>query len=246
MERYYLSVVVPAYNEGESIARSMSVLFGELEKLSGEFEVIAVNDGSSDDTLEQLIKLKTDYKQLKIISYKTNKGKGHAIHRGMEMAKGKYCAVIDADMEIHPAQILIYLEKLESGSAQDKTVCGITGCKFDPDSHVDFPVYRRLMSMCYYKFLHMLFSFDLKDTQTGLKVFKTEKIKPFLRLLRIDGFAYDVEMLAVIYDNGGRMMTAPVVCSYLRNDARINIKSVGKTFFDTLDIFYNDLKGRYK
>ena len=149
MERYYLSVVVPAYNEGHAIARSMETLFGELNKLSGEFEVIAVNDGSCDDTLEQLKKLKTDFKGLKIISYKTNRGKGHAIHRGMEMARGKYCAVIDADMEIHPAQILTYLEKLESGAEEDKRIFGITGCKFDPESHVDFPMYRRFMSMCY-------------------------------------------------------------------------------------------------
>ena len=246
MERYYLSVIVPAYNEGHAIHRSMETLFGELNKLSGEFEVIAVNDGSRDDTLEQLIKLKTGYKQLKVISYKTNKGKGHAIHRGMEMARGKYCAVIDADMEIHPAQILTYLERLESVTEDDKRIFGITGCKFDPESQVDFPMYRRLMSMCYYKFLHFLFTFDLKDTQTGLKIFKTEKIRSLLEMLQVDGFAYDVEMLAAIYDNGGRMMTAPVVCSYLRDDARINVKSVGKTFLDTMDIFINDLSGRYR
>lgn len=246
MERYYLSVVVPAYNEGHAIARSMETLFSELNKLSGDFEVIAVNDGSRDDTLEQLKKLKTDYKQLKVISYKTNKGKGHAIHRGMEMARGRYCAVIDADMEIHPVQILTFLEKLESEAGQDKRVFGITGCKFDPESHVDFPLYRRIMSMCYYKFLHVLFTFDLKDTQTGLKIFKTGIVRPLLPMLRVDGFAYDVEMLAVIYDNGGRMITAPVVCSYLRDDARINVKSVAKTFFDTMDIFVNDLRGRYR
>ena len=246
MERYYLSVVVPAYNEGYDITGSMAKLFGVLEKFPEDYEVIVVNDGSKDDTLERLIELKTVYKRLKVISYKTNRGKGHAIHRGMESVSGRFCAVIDADMEIHPYQILTYLLRLEEGMRTDKRVAGITGCKFDPDSEVDFPIYRRFMSMCYYKMLHTLFTFDIKDTNTGLKIFKTDRIKPLLSMLRVDGFAYDVEMLAAIYDNGGRLMTAPVVCSYLRDDTRINVKSVGMTFLDTMDVFLSDLRGGYK
>ena len=246
MERYYLSVVVPAYNEGKTIADSMQKLFGELEKLSEGYEVIVVNDGSKDNTLEELVKLKADYRQLRVISYKTNRGKGHAIHRGMESVSGKYCAVIDADMEIHPFQILTYLERLKEGSVGDRRVSGITGCKFDPESEVDFPLYRRFMSMCYYKMLHVLFTFDIKDTNTGLKIFNMKKIRPLLSMLRVDGFAYDVEMLTAVYGNGGRLLTAPVVCSYQRDDTRINFKSVGLTFLDTMDVFFGYVKRGYK
>jgi len=246
MERCYLSVVVPAYNEGSTIARSMNMLFCELDKLSGDFEVIAVNDGSTDDTLEQLKKLKADYKSLRIISYKKNRGKGHAIHRGMAKARGRFCAVIDADMEIYPYQILVYLENLELSLKNEKRLAGITGCKFHPDSKVDFPFYRRVMSMCYYKMLHLLFTFDLKDTNTGLKIFRTDRLKPLLPLLKVDGFAYDVEILSAVYYNGGRMMTAAVECAYSRDDRRINVKSVAKTFFDTLDVFFDNIRGQYK
>ena len=61
MERYYLSVVVPAYNEGYDITESMAKLFGVLEKFPKDYEVIVVNDGSKDDTLERLIELKSEY-----------------------------------------------------------------------------------------------------------------------------------------------------------------------------------------
>ena len=241
-----LSVVVPAYNEGGSLEDSLRLLFSELNRFSGEFEVIVVNDGSSDDTLEKLKKLKDKYEKLHIISYRTNRGKGHAIRRGLERARVRYSAVIDADMEIHPCQILTYLESLEGAIVENSKVIGITGCKFDPDSDVDFPFYRRVMSMCYYKFLHLLFTFDIKDTQTGLKIFKTDSIKALLPLLRVDGFAYDVELLVAVYDNGNRMITAPVDCTYSRDDRRIHFRNVAAAFLDTIDVFAEDVRGAYR
>lgn len=245
-KKYFLSVILPAYNEEAILEECVSRLSTELEKFTQDYEMIIVNDGSKDSTRERILELKKQYRSLRLISYKTNRGKGHAIRRGFEKASGEYIVIMDADLEIDPCQIEGYVSRLKTEAERDVHTAGVIGCKFDKDSRVDFPKYRKIMSMTYFNLLRLMFKFDVKDTQTGLKCFKGDMIKQVLPKLSVDGFAYDVELLTAVVRAGGKISQAPVVCEYGRDANRMSVKHILETFGDTVNIYIKDKQGNYK
>lgn len=110
-----LSVVIPAYNESESLPELIRRIH---ETLSGEnlqFEIIVVDDGSRDNTLEVVKQLKGQYCTIKAISFRRNYGKSAALSQGFKMASGKVVVTMDADLQDDPAEIPNLLAKLEEG-----------------------------------------------------------------------------------------------------------------------------------
>ena len=242
-DKYLLSVVVPAYNEEKNIKESVLRLAEELSKITDNYEIIVVNDGSRDSTKGVVVSLKDDNRKIKLISYIHNKGKGHAIRRGIEKTSGKYVVLIDADLDIHPRQIKRYMEDYIAGSEEDSRVAGVIGSKFDKESKVDYPSKRRFMSAVYYKILQAMFGFDLKDTQTGLKLFGGKLIRETAKTMKIDGFAYDIEIISHLYKNGHRIIPLPIECEFSRRpeeSGRIKMKHVINIVGDTIRIFIRD------
>ena len=116
----------------------------------------------------------------------------------------------------------------------------IIGCKFHKDSEIKYPLKRKILSMGYYIMLLILFRLNVKDTQTGLKLFRAEAVKPVAHLIRTAGFAYDIEILAAIHRRGYTIGQMPVKVVYVREKGsrRIGLKDVLTAFKDTLAIFY--------
>lgn len=106
----YISVVVPAYNEEGAIFDLHQKILFELKKINKAFEIIFVNDGSSDNTL----KLMKTLKPLKIINFRKNFGQTAALDAGFKLAKGKYIVALDADLQNDPSDISRLIEKLEN------------------------------------------------------------------------------------------------------------------------------------
>lgn len=238
-----LSVVLPAYNEGCNLEICIKRLVRELEKIGESYEIIIVNDGSRDDTKAKAVTLKKRFNNIIIISYMNNKGKGYAIRRGINASVGKYVVIMDADLDIHPYQIALYLRKFKEEHKNDIRVAGVIGSKFEKNSKVDFTAKRRVMSMVYYKMLQLMFHFDLKDTNTGLKLFSGDLVRSAVKNMVIDGFAYDIELVDQIYKQGYRLKSAPIVCGYTRTGKdrnRIKIKHIKDTFLDTMRVYKND------
>ncbi len=243
--RKKLSVVLPAYNESNVINESIDRLISELDLFAEDYEIIIVNDGSVDDTKQKIIDLKNNHPQIRLISYKKNKGKGHAIKRGLLDANGDIVVLMDADLDIHPSQIRDYLIQLLQQHKKDNKIAGAIGSKLDKRSNVVFPLKRRLMSYSYYLLLKTLFRLDTRDTNTGLKVFNGKIIKDIVPQLVIRGYAYDIELLSMIYKKGYRVLSLPVNCEYSRNckNERIQLKHAFDVFNETLTVFMrNNLK----
>jgi hypothetical protein len=142
---------------------------------------------------------------------------------------------VDADLELDPAQLEGYLQKMLD---DHKDV--VIGCKFHKESKLEYPFRRRVISMCYYIMLLVLFHLNVKDTQTGLKVFRAEAIRPVAHLIRTSGFAYDIELLEAVHRRGGTIEQMPVNVVYIRNEVtrRIRFKDIWQAFKDTWSIFY--------
>lgn len=230
-----LSVVMPAYNEGCDIFNNLKIVCDCLGDFCPEYEVVAVNDGSKDQTGAEIARAALEDEHIKAVSYEDNRGKGHAIKAGVEAAGGDVIAFLDADLDISPAHLRLYLDEMEKQRADI-----VIGSKMHKDSKLEYPKARRFVSFCYYVILKALFRLNVKDTQTGIKVFRSHAVKNIVGMVRTQGYAYDIEILAVAARFGYKIIEQPVELKYTRGESfgRIRLKDIWKMARDTICIFF--------
>ena len=231
----YLTVVMPAYNEGKCIRKNLLCAAGIIEKFAPDYNIIAVNDGSTDDTLKEIESACKINSNIKCISYDKNAGKGNAIKKGFMAADSEYIAYLDSDLELSPEMLEKYLVSIKSENADI-----VIGSKMHKNSEVNYPAVRKLLSFGYYIYLRMLFRLKLKDVQTGIKLFKAEKIKPIMQELDTEGFAFDIEILARASDMGYKIIEMPVKLNYSRKEegskSKISVRIIFNMFTDAIKI----------
>ncbi len=233
-----LSVVVPSYKQEKTIIQDIKNITSSLDTLNYKYEIIVVIDGLVDDTLKKLtgIKKLRAGKNVKIISYEENQGKGHAVRIGMLKAKGDIIGFMDAGMDIHPAGFNMLLNHMEWYDADI-----IVGSKLHPVSKVNYPLYRKILSWGYRQVTKALFGFKVRDTQVGLKFFKRKVVRDVLPRLLVKAYAFDIEILAVSYLLGyKKIYEAPIRLKFKTNT--INRNAMWKVIFlmlwDTGAVFY--------
>ena len=188
-----LTIVVPAFNEDHRLAAGMrrfdaAVSTGaiDLERT----EVVVVDDGSTDRTAAVAEKLLAALPHFRVVRLPVNRGKGAAVRIGIATARSPYVAFMDADMAIDPLAVPLLLDGLERNDV-------VVGCRALPDSMVETTyVVRTLISRLFNQFVTMGTGLGLKDTQCGFKAFRTPVARLLFHLVRIDRFAFDVEVLA--------------------------------------------------
>lgn len=232
-ESIELSVVVPAYNEEERICENLIKIADELDILKVRYEIICVNDGSVDKTYAEIMRAATINSSIKPVSYEPNGGKGKAVKTGIEKAQGEYIAFLDADLDIAPSHIGKYLSKMK---LEDADIA--IGSKMHPESVLEYPFTRKVISVGYYVILKILFHLNTHDTQTGVKVFKGELIKKVIKDVTTSGFAFDIEILAIASLYDAKIIEMPVTINFTRDKgfSRIGIADVIKVFRDTIYI----------
>ncbi|HKW71131.1 MAG TPA: glycosyltransferase [Candidatus Dormibacteraeota bacterium] len=226
-----LSVVVPAYREGRRIYDNLKRLLGELDKLDATYEVVVVSDGNTDTTVREARRVGSP--RVRVFHYPMNIGKGFALSLGVDQSVGRLVTFIDADMELDPANIGGFIETME------RTDCNaVIGSKRHPLSQVSYPRFRRLQSWAYQQLVRVLFNLDVRDTQTGLKLFRREVLAEALPLLAIKRFAFDLELLVVANHLGYKnICEAPIRLDY-QFESSVNLWSAWRVLWDTAAIFY--------
>lgn len=233
-EPAYLCVIMPAYNEGERIRKNLLKASDTISKFIKNYQIIAINDGSSDSTEAEIKEAALINSKIAYISYTPNQGKGNAIATGVKYAHSDYIAFLDSDLELDPSMLRNFLKKLIDSDA-DIAI----GSKMHKKSKLDYPLSRRILSMGYYVLLKLLFRLNLKDTQTGIKLFKSSVIKPICDDLITTGFAFDIEILAKANQQGAKIIEMPIELKFSRNrheKSRISINQILNMFKDTLKI----------
>lgn len=226
-----LSVVVPAYREGPRIYDNLRRLLGELDQLDADYEVVVVSDGNRDATVSEAQRVAS--KRVKVLEYPRNMGKGYALTTGVRHSTGALVTFIDADLELHPREIRQFVKLLEE---QDLDL--VIGSKRHPESRVHYPVFRRVQSLAYQMLIRLLFHLGVRDTQTGLKLFRRQVLEAVLPRLAVKQFAFDLELLVVARHLGyTRIGEAPIDLSY-RFSSTISPRAVYKILWDTAAIFY--------
>jgi len=228
--RKALSIIVPAFNEGHHIHANILQVCETLKDL--DFEVIVVDDGSRDNTFEESQRTVTAGYPVQVVQHSANHGKGAALFYGFEFAEGEYIAFLDADLEINPQYVKKFLQRLHEADAD--LVIGTKVPKLG-----QMPFLRRVMSLVYREFVSLLFGLSLRETQTGIKLFRREVLEDCIPRLRVSRFAFDVELMVAASRFGYHIVEFPVEVGFSRKSSlqRIRPRQIAGQLWDTLLIY---------
>jgi dolichyl-phosphate beta-glucosyltransferase len=202
-----LSVVIPAYNESRRLGASLDRILGVLPAPGFVVETIVVDDGSTDGTAA-VASAHVGGWPGRVVVLPTNRGKGHAVRRGLLEAAAPWVLVTDADLS---CPIEEYRSLSEAARTRGLDV--VIGSRALPGSRVveaQHPV-RAGMGKAFNYVLRPMTGLPFRDTQCGFKLLNRERVRPLVDRLRVDGFAYDVELLVLCRRAGLRVGEVPVV-----------------------------------
>jgi dolichyl-phosphate beta-glucosyltransferase len=240
-KEYYLSVIIPAFNEEKRLPPTLMEIFEYLTKQNFDSEIIVVSDGSTDRTCEIVEDLKSKIKNLKLICEKENRGKGYAVKIGMLQARGKYRLFTDADNSTPISEIEKFWPEFEKGADIVVASRDIKGAILDPPQ----TLFRRFVGEVF-KYLRKIIVglWEIEDTQCGFKCFKGEVAEKIFPKAKIERFAFDPEILLIAKKMGFKIKEVPV---YWKNDlqSKVKFKSMVKMLIDLFKIRINLLKGKY-
>ena len=235
-----ISVIMPAYNEEEIIEEAIIRTAEILKSLNSGWEIVVVDDGSTDSTFNRANKLRKIYKnKLKVYSYNRNRGKGFALKYGFERSNGDPVVFLDSDLDIDPSAIKYFIKILNTNG-----VDVVVGSKRHPMSNVEYPLKRRVLSDIYFLMTKIMFNLNVKDTQVGLKAFRRRVLEDVMPRILVKRYAFDVELLANAIRRGYRVVEAPINLNFKFN-SHINWMEIYRMFLDTLAIAYRMYIRRY-
>jgi glycosyltransferase involved in cell wall biosynthesis len=206
-DRSAVSVVVPAYQEADSIAPALRRLVGVLEGTGRRYEVVVVSDGSTDGTAEIARGLALPH--VEVVDYRPNRGKGHALRTGFLRTAYPVVAFIDGDLDLDPVVLPGWFDRIDADEADV-----VVGSKVHPESAVQYPPTRRLASRLFRLATRIALGLDLGDTQTGVKAMRRSVAAEPIAGCTSAGFAFDLDLLSRIVEGGAVVVEAPVVLDY--------------------------------
>lgn len=238
-QEYLLSLILPAYNEEKRLDECMKKVAGYLASRNDPIEVILVENGSSDRTYEMACGYAERYPWLKVLQEK-KPGKGNAVRRGMLEARGKYRMFADVDFSMPISEVDHFIPPTLSGyhvAIGSREVKGAVRYNEPPRRHFTGRVFNLIVRILAVPGIH--------DTQCGFKCFSAEAAEKLFRLQRIDGWAFDAEVLFIAQHLGYQIIEVPVQWYYDGNSKINVIRDSFKMFRELLQIRKNYRAGLY-
>ena len=205
MQHCELSMVIPVFNGEARIGATLEAVTNYFAARRS-YEIIVVDDGSRDRTASIIEESITRHPRVRLIRLPVNRGKGAAVRAGMLAASAGSRCFFDADLPMPLAQLETILDRLEHGAHV------VMASRVLPDSRVvlqpDPP--RRVMSAVFNRVVRALFRLPFRDTQCGLKGLSAEAAEAIFSRSRLDGFAFDVELLLLARQLGYAIEEVPV------------------------------------
>lgn len=231
MSKPYLSLVLPLYNEGPTLEQSLKTIYKSLQKIKKSWEVILVDDKSSDNTLAIVKKILPNLKNTFLIAHQENQGRGKTVSDGIKVSKGIYSGFLDVDLEVSSDYISLFIKELENGYD-----CVIGNRFYEKNITA---VTRVVSSVGYKLIVRFLLNLPIDDTEAGYKFFNREKILPILNQIKNKGWFWDTEICARSFWAGLRLTQIPVL--FIR---RSDKKSTVRLIPDTWEYLKNIYKFR--
>ena len=237
-----LSVIIPAYNEETLIASTLDCLNSYLSRRPESYEIIVVDDGSQDRTVERV--QEWHVKNPAVLSVRVNSqnmGKGFSIRRGVLESRGTYIIFIDADLPYELNAIDGFLEALQNG-------CDLAvGSRVLPGSQVKgVPLLRYIAGQIFSWMVQAVLLTGIPDTQCGFKSFTALAAREVFRRVTIGGFGFDVEMLFIARKL--RFKIQPVAVQMIEHRHRSRVRLIAdslRMFTNLFTVRLNDIQGKY-
>jgi dolichyl-phosphate beta-glucosyltransferase len=235
----FLSIIIPAHNEESRLPRTLEQIFTFLEKQTVSFEIVIIENGSSDRTLEFAEEYAKGRQNLTVI-HEERRGKGNAVQRGMLEAHGEYRFICDADLSMPIEELPKFLPPLLG----DFDVA-IASREAPGAIRYNEPSYRHLGGRAINFVIQALILPGLNDTQCGFKCFRAEIAEGIFRQQTLTGWSFDIEVLYLARRKKLRIKEIPIHW-YFDADSKVSaVRDAVRMIGDIFHIHLNAIRGRY-
>ena len=234
----FLSIVIPAYNEESRLPRALEQVFAFLEKQAYSAEVLVVENGSTDRTLEVAREFSPHFQGLRVV-HEDTPGKGRAVQRGMLEAAGEYRFFADVDFSMPVEQINRFLPPA--------CTCDIAIASREAAGAIRYgePSFRHLTGRVYNFWIRWLVLPGLQDTQCGFKCFRGGAVADIFPFQTLNGWSFDVEVLTIARRRGYTISEIGIPWYYTSGSKISVFQHSWRMFADLLKIRRNARIGAY-
>lgn len=239
-----ISVVIPAFNEQERLPATLEAVLAYLEQAGwSDFEILVVDDGSTDATRAIAEGFATRHPRVRVLANPGNRGKGFSVRHGMLRAEGDWVLFTDADLSAPIAELDKLMRAVEEHRADvaigsralDRSLIGVHQSWFREQAGRVFNLMVRL-----------LVGLPFWDTQCGFKVFSARAAREVFRRVRLEGFGFDVEALFIARKLGFRVVEVPVRWNHVEGTKVHLWRDSVRMFLDLLRVRFNQIRGLYR
>ncbi|MDQ3903234.1 MAG: glycosyltransferase family 2 protein, partial [Thermoproteota archaeon] len=217
-----ISLIIPVFNQAHKIRYSIGKIKQAVEVGFSNYEIIVVNDGSTDETLAVLREIACTDPHVRVLSYTPNRGKGYAVRRGVLHSLGDAVILLDGDLDISPDFIKDYVERLNTSHL-------VIASKRHPDSKITIPRSRVFLSRAFNFLIKLVMGVSQSDTQAGFKVGDGYIMRTIFKEISVNRYAFDVELFTIASILQLKIQEMPVI---MKIDRRFKLKDIVKMFID--------------
>ena len=208
MNKNFISIVIPVYNAAKVLEDCIRLVTAEISPSIKDYEIIIAEDASTDGSTELAKKLAKEDSHIIHIHSNKKQGRGKALTNAFKTARGNIVMYIDADLDISPKYIPLFIEYLK------REYDIVFASKRHPEANAKSPILRKAFSITYNRFIRLLFKSKVYCHQGGMKGFKKESILKILPYVKNNKWFWDTEVLVIAQWKGYKLKEIPVTCDY--------------------------------
>ena len=235
------SIVIPSFNESARVGTTLDRVLGCIAQRGWSAEVLVVDDGSSDDTVEIVQERRAHHPELALIENGANRGKGYSVRNGLLQASGEIVMFTDADLSSPIEEAERLFEAIGRGA--DVAIGSRWLDRQKQTKHQ--PLYRRFFGRCYNRLTRTVMGLPYKDTQCGFKAFRRPAAQCIFRLQTIERWGFDPEILFIAQKLGYRIVEVPVTWGHDERSRISYLRDGTQMLREMAQIRRNSIRGQY-
>jgi len=238
-----LSIIIPAYNERTRLPATLERVIDYMKTTAwGEWEIIVVDDGSSDGTAEVAEAAHNANARVRVLRNPGNRGKGYAVRHGMLDSRLEWRLLTDADLSAPIEE----LEKLWNAAKDGAAAVAIGSRALDRSLiGVHQPGFRETAGKLFNFVMQVFIGLRIRDTQCGFKLFRADVAKAVFERQQIERFGFDVEALFVAKQLGFQIAEIPVRWNHVEG-SKVGMLNGAQSFLDLVKIRWCQMTGKYR